>query len=332
MGSNFAMTSAQGTSVCQVTVIGAIVILLYASRACYNLVVLALSNKSINSFDYDWYNVSDQVSAFMIPNYDTFSQIRVWFFRPFDQVLLTSWRCGERYSKWYQIDGWNHHSTVRIPWHSLHRVAMESSMMCGVFQADLQSTLGGAGYIVFGVVLFVWELLPTSLVVFFFRVQRPAQDRVSQLLPYFHFPFLFHIMSLDSWHLMPHLSCRAAQGFRLSPLGLISLTTHAVMTATMTWLGPSCLKTSKPGNNNSTSRCSHQNTALEIWQTVERSKFMLQQQDWMDAFVLFYSPVWLQMVMSGGAKAAASVPISEGMTHTTSPFLQRSWTIIDWSS
>ena len=52
----------QGTSVCQVTVIGAIVILLYASRACYNLVVLGLSNKSINAFDYDWYNVSDQVS------------------------------------------------------------------------------------------------------------------------------------------------------------------------------------------------------------------------------------------------------------------------------
>lgn len=52
---------AQGTSVCQVTVIGAIVILLYASRACYNLVVLALSNKKISSFDYDWYNVSDQV-------------------------------------------------------------------------------------------------------------------------------------------------------------------------------------------------------------------------------------------------------------------------------
>lgn len=47
---------------CQVTVIGAIVILLYSSRACYNLVVLGLSNKSINSFDYDWYNVSDQVN------------------------------------------------------------------------------------------------------------------------------------------------------------------------------------------------------------------------------------------------------------------------------
>lgn len=54
--------SLQGTSVCQVTVVGATVILLYTSRACYNLVVLALANKSINSFDYDWYNVSDQVS------------------------------------------------------------------------------------------------------------------------------------------------------------------------------------------------------------------------------------------------------------------------------
>lgn len=40
------------------------VILLYASRACYNLVVLALSNiESIDSFDYDWYNVSDQVGV-----------------------------------------------------------------------------------------------------------------------------------------------------------------------------------------------------------------------------------------------------------------------------
>lgn len=54
--------SSQGTSVCQVTIIGVTVILLYTSRACYNLVVLALADiKSINSFDYDWYNVSDQV-------------------------------------------------------------------------------------------------------------------------------------------------------------------------------------------------------------------------------------------------------------------------------
>uniref|UniRef100_A0A668TQ23 Uncharacterized protein n=1 Tax=Oreochromis aureus TaxID=47969 RepID=A0A668TQ23_OREAU len=96
----------KGTSVCQVTLIGITVVLLYASRACYNLVVLALADiETINSFDYDWYNVSDQ--------------------------------------------------------------------------ADLRSSLGDAGYIVFGVILFVWELLPTSLVVFFFRVRRPPQDRVS---------------------------------------------------------------------------------------------------------------------------------------------------------
>uniref|UniRef100_A0A671R0A3 G protein-coupled receptor 137Bb n=1 Tax=Sinocyclocheilus anshuiensis TaxID=1608454 RepID=A0A671R0A3_9TELE len=77
-----------GTSVCQVTLIGLMVIVLYASRACYNLVVL--------------YNVSDQ--------------------------------------------------------------------------AHLRSSAGYAGYVVFGVILFVWELLPMSLVVFFFRVRKPAQS------------------------------------------------------------------------------------------------------------------------------------------------------------
>uniref|UniRef100_A0A4W4DS32 G protein-coupled receptor 137Bb n=1 Tax=Electrophorus electricus TaxID=8005 RepID=A0A4W4DS32_ELEEL len=91
----------KGTSVCQVTLIGITVIFLYASRACYNLVVLALTDiETINSFDYDWYNVSDQV--------------------------------------------------------------------------DLRSSLGDAGYVVFGVILFVWELLPTSLVVFFFRVRNAS--------------------------------------------------------------------------------------------------------------------------------------------------------------
>lgn len=100
----------KGTSVCQVTIIGVIVILLYASRACYNLVVLVLAKfKNINPFNYDWYNVSDQ--------------------------------------------------------------------------ADLRLTLGDAGYVVFGVILFVWELLPTSLVVFFFRVRKPAQDRNTSVIP-----------------------------------------------------------------------------------------------------------------------------------------------------
>ncbi|CAI5681582.1 unnamed protein product [Oreochromis niloticus] len=59
----------KGTSVCQVTLIGITVVLLYASRACYNLVVLALTDiETINSFDYDWYNVSDQ-STTGIPNH-----------------------------------------------------------------------------------------------------------------------------------------------------------------------------------------------------------------------------------------------------------------------
>ncbi|MEE6475260.1 hypothetical protein FKM82_010674 [Ascaphus truei] len=93
----------KGSSVCQVTCIGVTVILLYTSRACYNLVVLSLSDNSrYSSFDYDWYNVSDQ--------------------------------------------------------------------------ADLKCKLGDTGYIVFGIILFVWELFPTSLVVYFFRVRNSAQD------------------------------------------------------------------------------------------------------------------------------------------------------------
>ncbi|XP_061546629.1 G protein-coupled receptor 137Ba isoform X1 [Phycodurus eques] len=117
----------KGTSVCQVSAIGAVVILLYTSRACYNLVVLGLSNKSINSFDYDWYNVSDQSAGIGSP------------------VTLT-----------------------------------KTSAMG---KADLQSTLGDTGYVVFGVILFVWELLPTSLVVFFFRVRQPKLDRTGSGLP-----------------------------------------------------------------------------------------------------------------------------------------------------
>jgi hypothetical protein len=53
-----------------VTLIGVLVVLLYASRACYNLVVLALTDiESINSFDYDWYNVSDQVRMTRYPRH-----------------------------------------------------------------------------------------------------------------------------------------------------------------------------------------------------------------------------------------------------------------------
>ncbi|KAM5247532.1 integral membrane protein GPR137 isoform 2-T2 [Ctenodactylus gundi] len=94
---------AQGTSVCQAAAMGGAMVLLYASRACYNLAALALAPHSrLDAFDYDWYNVSDQ--------------------------------------------------------------------------ADLVNDLGNKGYLVFGLILFVWELLPTTLLVGFFRVHRPPQD------------------------------------------------------------------------------------------------------------------------------------------------------------
>ncbi|TDG96135.1 hypothetical protein EPR50_G00236660 [Perca flavescens] len=92
----------KGTSVCQATAVGAMVILLYTSRACYNLVVVALSPQDRPSpFSYGWYSVSDQ--------------------------------------------------------------------------ADVQE-ISGEAYVVFGIILFFWELLPTSLVVVFFRVKRPNQN------------------------------------------------------------------------------------------------------------------------------------------------------------
>ncbi|XP_028992015.1 integral membrane protein GPR137C isoform X2 [Betta splendens] len=92
----------QGTSVCQATAVGAVLILLYASRACYNLVAVLLSPQGrLSPFNYGWYSVSDQ--------------------------------------------------------------------------ADVQE-ISGEAYVVFGIILFFWELLPTSLVVVFFRVQRPNQN------------------------------------------------------------------------------------------------------------------------------------------------------------
>ncbi|CDQ60506.1 integral membrane protein GPR137C [Oncorhynchus mykiss] len=102
MSSSNVYLESKGTSVCQATVIGAAVILLYTSRASYNLVVVALSPENRPSaFNYSWYNVSDQ--------------------------------------------------------------------------ADIEK-ISGEAYIIFGIILFFWELLPTSLVVVFFRVQRPNQN------------------------------------------------------------------------------------------------------------------------------------------------------------
>lgn len=93
----------RGTTVWRTAALGAAVIFLFASRACYNLTVLFLSQKyRVESFNYDWYNVSDQ--------------------------------------------------------------------------ADLESELGDRDYLVFGAILFIWELLPTGLLILIFRVRRPAQE------------------------------------------------------------------------------------------------------------------------------------------------------------
>uniref|UniRef100_A0A3P8T965 G protein-coupled receptor 137 n=1 Tax=Amphiprion percula TaxID=161767 RepID=A0A3P8T965_AMPPE len=96
----------KGTTVCRTAALGAAVILLFASRVCYNLTVLFLSESHrVESFNFDWYNVSDQ--------------------------------------------------------------------------ADLHDELGDRGYLVFGAILFIWELLPTSLLILIFRVRRPAQESSS---------------------------------------------------------------------------------------------------------------------------------------------------------
>ncbi|XP_063732226.1 integral membrane protein GPR137 isoform X1 [Eleginops maclovinus] len=53
----------KGTTVCRTAALGAAVILLFASRGCYNLTVLILfQSHRVESFNFDWYNVSDQVT------------------------------------------------------------------------------------------------------------------------------------------------------------------------------------------------------------------------------------------------------------------------------
>ncbi|XP_053366339.1 integral membrane protein GPR137C isoform X2 [Clarias gariepinus] len=92
----------KGTSVCQATATGAAVVLLYTSRACYNLAVVAVSPKDrATPFSYGWYSFSDQ--------------------------------------------------------------------------ADVEK-ISGKAYMVFGIVLFFWEFVPTTLLVVFFRVQRRNQN------------------------------------------------------------------------------------------------------------------------------------------------------------
>ncbi|NXN95265.1 G137C protein, partial [Rhinopomastus cyanomelas] len=91
----------KGTSVCQAILVGSVVALLYSSRACYNLVAVAISPENVpGPFNYGWDNLSDKA-----------------------------------------------HIEVR-----------------------------SEEYVVFGVVLFLWELVPTTLVVLFFRAQRLSQN------------------------------------------------------------------------------------------------------------------------------------------------------------
>lgn len=86
----------QGTSVCQATAIGAVVILLYTSRACYNLVVVALSPQDrLNPFNYGWFSVSDQVLPQVLENRLVLSQtptaLCVWtiHFMRFGEAMLS---------------------------------------------------------------------------------------------------------------------------------------------------------------------------------------------------------------------------------------------------
>ncbi|XP_076834007.1 integral membrane protein GPR137C isoform X3 [Brachyhypopomus gauderio] len=92
----------KGTTVCQATATGGAVVLLYTSRACYNLVVVAVSpSDQTTPFSYGWYSFADQ--------------------------------------------------------------------------ADVKH-ISGEAYVVFGIILFFWEFVPTTLLVVFFRVQRPNQN------------------------------------------------------------------------------------------------------------------------------------------------------------
>ncbi|XP_070369741.1 integral membrane protein GPR137C isoform X2 [Equus asinus] len=92
----------KGMSLCQTVVVGSVVILLYSSRACYNLVVVTVSQDTLESpFNYGWDNLSDKA----------------------------------------QIED-----------------------------------ISGDEYIVFGMVLFLWEHVPAWSVVLFFRAQRLNQN------------------------------------------------------------------------------------------------------------------------------------------------------------
>ncbi|XP_006920246.1 integral membrane protein GPR137C [Pteropus alecto] len=92
----------KGMSLCQTVVVGSVVILLYSSRACYNLVVITISQDTLESpFNYGWDNLSAKAHV---------------------------------------------------------------------------EDISGEEYIVFGMVLFLWEHVPAWSVVLFFRAQRLNQN------------------------------------------------------------------------------------------------------------------------------------------------------------
>ncbi len=69
---------------------------------------------------------------------------------------------------------------VALHWFLMKRCSCHWSVCdCLVLfsKADLQSELGDRGYIIFGAVLFIWELLPTSLLILIFRVRQPPRER-----------------------------------------------------------------------------------------------------------------------------------------------------------
>ncbi|XP_054684436.1 integral membrane protein GPR137C isoform X2 [Grus americana] len=69
----------KGTSVCQAILVGSVVALLYSSRACYNLVAVAISPDNVpGPFNYGWDNLSDKTPAGMVNSHSYSS--RAYFF------------------------------------------------------------------------------------------------------------------------------------------------------------------------------------------------------------------------------------------------------------
>lgn len=88
---------------------------------------------------------------------------------------LTRWAFGTSATSlvsWLLVPSWPG------PWHGVPLAQWQIDTSPAFAQADLVNDLGNKGYLVFGLILFVWELLPTTLLVGFFRVHRPPQDLV----------------------------------------------------------------------------------------------------------------------------------------------------------